>query len=55
VNTGFQPRNVFLRLNGWKILAKAKEAHAFLVGLLEEEKCDLKHLLPWIRRSMVKL
>jgi death-on-curing protein len=51
----FFATDIFLRLNGWKISVEAKEAHTFLVGLLEERKCDLKHLLPWIRRSMVKL
>ena len=51
----FFATDVFLRLNGWKISVEGKEAHAFLVGLLEEGECDLKHLLPWIRRSLVKL
>ena len=51
----FFATDVFLRMNGWKISVEAKEAHAFLVGLLEDGECDLKHLLPWMRRSMVKL
>ena len=51
----FFATDVFLRLNGWKLSVEAKEAHAFLIGLLEEGKCDLKHLLPWIRKSMVKM
>jgi len=51
----FFATDVFLRLNGWKILVEAKDAHVFLIGLLEEGTCDLKPLLPWIRKSMVKL
>jgi len=51
----FFATDVFLRLNGWKISVEGKEAHVFLVGLLEEGECDLKHILPWIRRSLVKL
>jgi death-on-curing protein len=51
----FFATDVFLRLNGWKLSVDATEAHAFLIGLLEEGSCDLKHLLPWIRKSMVKL
>ncbi len=51
----FFATDVFLRLNGWKLSVEAEEAHAFLVGLLAEGTCDLKHLLPWIPRSMVKL
>ena len=51
----FFATDVFLRLNGWKISVDATAAHAFLIGLLEEGTCDLKHLLPWIRQSMVTL
>ena len=47
--------DVFLRLNGWKLSVEAQKAHAFIVGLLEKNECDLRHLLPWVRRSMVKL
>jgi death-on-curing protein len=51
----FFATDVFLRLNGWKISVEATEAHAFLIGLLEAGKCDMKHLLPWLRQSMAKL
>jgi hypothetical protein len=34
---------------------EAREAHRFITGLLEKKECDLRRLLPWIRRSMVKL
>ena len=51
----FFATDVFLRLNGWKLSVEARKAHRFITGLLEKKECDLKHLLPWIRRSMVKL
>lgn len=51
----FFATDVFLRLNGWKLAVEAKKAHSFIIGLLESKECDLRHLLPWIRRSMVKL
>jgi death-on-curing protein len=51
----FFATDVFLRLNGWKISVEPKEAHSFLIGLLEKGRCDMKHLLPWIRKSMVKV
>ena len=51
----FFATDVFLRLNGWKLSVKSRKAHAFITGLLENNECDLKHLLPWIRRSMVRL
>ena len=51
----FFATDVFLRLNGWKLRVDPDEAHAFLIGLLEEERCDFKHLLPWIRDSLMRL
>ena len=51
----FFAADVFLRLNGWKLSVEGREAHSFLIGLLEDGTCDLKRLLPWIRRSMVRL
>lgn len=48
----FFATDVFLRLNGWKLEVDPDEAHEFLVGLLEEGRCDYEHLLPWIRGSL---
>ena len=50
----FFATDVFLRLNGWKFEVAADEAHRFLIGLLDAEKCDFDHLLPWIRRALVR-
>jgi len=49
----FFATDVFLRLNGWKLEVDADAAHAFLIGLLDEQQCDFEHLLPWIRKSIV--
>ncbi len=51
----FFATDVFLRLNGWKLQVEAASAHAFLIGLLEEGRCDFVHLLPWIRASVTPL
>jgi death-on-curing protein len=51
----FFATDVFLRLNGWKLSVEAQKAHAFIIGLLENKDCDLRHLLPWIRQSVTKL
>jgi len=51
----FFATDVFLRLNGWKLRVEAQEAHAFLIGLLEERRCDFERLLPWIRSALVRL
>ena len=50
----FFATDVFLRLNGWKLVVEATAAHAFLVGLLERRECDFDHLLAWIRESVVR-
>lgn len=51
----FFATDVFLRINGWRFEVEADETHALLIGLLERGECDLAHLTPWIRRSVVKL
>lgn len=51
----FFATDVFLRLNGWRFEVEAREAHRFLIGLLEAGDCDLAHLEPWLRLSIVEL
>lgn len=51
----FFAADVFLRLNGWKLAVEAREAHSFMMGLFEAGECDFDHLLPWLRRHLVKL
>jgi death-on-curing protein len=50
----FFATDVFFRLNGWKLEVDAGKAHRFIIGLLESGTSDFDHLLPWIRRSLVK-
>lgn len=47
--------DVFLRLNGWKLKMSADAGYTFIVGSLEEGRCDYDHLLPWIRQYLEKL
>ena len=47
--------DVFFRLNGYKLEVDATKAHDFLIGLLEHRQCNYSNLLPWIRRSVVRL
>jgi death-on-curing protein len=51
----FFATDVFLRLNGWRLQVDADAAHAFLIGLLDEGRCEFANLLPWIRDSLVRL
>ncbi len=50
----FFATDIFLRLNGWKLKVEPNSAHEFLIGLLERKECDFHHLLPWIRKSLVR-
>jgi death-on-curing protein len=45
----FFSTDVFLRLNGYKMVVEPNAAHAFLMGLFDTSSCDLEHLAPWIR------
>lgn len=48
----FFATDVFLRLNGWQLEVDVEWAWSYLVGLLEEGRCDYDHLEPWIRRAV---
>jgi death-on-curing protein len=50
----FFSTDVFLRLNGYKILVDPKSAYDFLMELFASSSCDLRHLDPWIRSVIVK-
>ena len=47
----FFSTDVFLRLNGYKMVVEPKAAHAFLMELFALNNCDLEHLAPWIRSA----
>ena len=51
----FFATDVFLRLNGWWLRVDSREAHAFLIGLLEKGVADFAHLEPWIRGAVEPL
>jgi len=50
----FFSTDVFLRLNGYKMAVESKTAHAFLMELFDTDSCDLEHLTPWIRSSVIQ-
>ena len=51
----FFATDVFLRLNGYLLQVDADQAHRFLIGLLENNRCTFEVLLPWIRGNAIKL
>ena len=51
----FFATDTFLRLNGWKLSVETESAHTFIVGRLERGDCRYDRLLPWIKKSLVRL
>ena len=50
----FFATDVFLRLNGWKLVLTADKGEQFIVGMLEGNDCSFEKILPWIREYIVK-
>jgi death-on-curing protein len=50
----FFTTDVFLRVNGYKLQVDANKAHRFLIGLLENNRCNFEELLPWIRGNAIE-
>ena len=48
----FFAADVFLRLNGWKLVVTADEGEQFIVGMLEANDCSYEKILPWIRERI---
>ncbi len=48
----FFATDVFLRMNGYRLVVEPNAAHQFLIGLLNENRCDYAELLPWIREHV---
>ena len=51
----FFATDVFLRMNGYTLSVDTREAHGFLIGLLDGNRCTMENLLPWIRRNTKRL
>ena len=49
----FFATDVFLRLNGWKLVLTADEGEQFIVGMLDTN-CSFEKILPWIRMHIVE-
>jgi death-on-curing protein len=49
----FFATDVFLRLNGWKLVITADEGESFIVGMLERNDCSFENIRPWIRNNIV--
>ena len=50
----FFATDVFLRLNGWRLVLTADEAEPFIVGMLGANDCSFEKIRPWIRMHIVE-
>lgn len=50
----FFASDVFLRLNGYKVVVDSRIAYDFLMSLFASNTCDLEHLRPWIGSVIVE-
>ena len=48
----FFATEVFLRLNGWKLVLTADEGEQFIIGMLEANDCSFEKILSWIREHV---
>jgi death-on-curing protein len=51
----FFATDVFLRLNGWKLVVTADEGEEFIVGMLEANDCSFDKILPWVREHLAAM
>ena len=51
----FFATDVFLRLNGWKLVVSADAGELFIVGMLEANDCSFERILPWIRKHIAAI
>ena len=47
--------DIFLRLNGYKIVIEPIAAHAFIIGLLESKQVDFTALREWVKTHIKPL
>jgi death-on-curing protein len=44
--------DVFLRINGYSIIADSRAIYEFMMRLFEARKFDLEHLVPWLQENV---
>lgn len=50
----FFATDIFLRVNGWKLVLTADEGEQFIIGMLEANDCSFEKVLKWIRTHIVE-
>jgi death-on-curing protein len=47
----FAVADVFLRINGYTIIAGSQAIYDYLIKLMEQRTFDMEHLVPWLQSS----
>lgn len=50
----FFATDIFLRVNGWKLVLTADEGEQFIIGMLEANDRSFEKILKWIRTHIVE-
>jgi death-on-curing protein len=48
----FAVLDVFLRINGHRLMANSQSILSLIVTLLEQRKFDMEHLVPWLQTNV---
>jgi death-on-curing protein len=51
----FFAADVFLRLNGWKLVVTVDEGEQFIIGLLEANDRSFEKILSWVREHIAEI
>lgn len=49
----FAVMDVFLRINGYRLIADNDSIHAFLMNLFEQRSFDMEHIVPWLQEIVM--
>jgi death-on-curing protein len=47
--------DVFLRINGYTIVASSAAIYEYLMTLFDQRAFDMEHLVPWLQKNVVPL
>jgi death-on-curing protein len=49
----FAVMDVFLRINGYLLVADDDSIHEFMMNLFEQRSSDMEHIVPWLQKIVI--
>jgi death-on-curing protein len=49
----FAVMDVFLRINGYLLVADDDSIHEFMMNLFEQRSFDMEHIVPWLQKILI--